>query len=347
MTLMTEQSQRGGANSTNTQIVVNAATDIENIRSIVHDAVAAEIYRYSQDARREMAENLVAIADKIVAKVALSGPDGTSKFANPDIQYNLGVIGREYSRSGDEGLGDLLVELLNDRCQFENRSVMAVVLNDAILTAPRLTDGELAALTVSWVVSRVQFQKISNLDTLVKRLGEYLLPFVPEIPLGESSYYHLEFAGCTSIESLMEAQFGQILLHFYPGLFSKGFDREGILPELQPFIENEIIFGPCLRDASKFQVLSASELDLENMTESLGLSAHAPALKQMLQRNLLSAEEIESEVVGIDPALASLIEIWNSNEIQNMRLTSVGIAIAHANMVRIRGFTSPLSIWVS
>ena len=41
-----------------------------------------------------------------------------------------------------------------------------------------------------------------------------------------------------------------------------------------------------------------------------------------------------------------LEDVWSKSAIRFADLTSVGIAIAHANAVRTSGFDGPLSVWI-
>ena len=345
---MSEQQQRGGAYSTNIQIVnFYKNVDPSVIDALVLDAVSAGIHKSGQAAQATQQGRLRSIANKLIAKVALGGEGATSKFADPDINHSLGVVGREYARTGDETLGDLLVELLNARCQLETRSLMAVVLNESIETAGRLTDGELAVLSLAWRVMRTTAAKTTTLIEFTNFVKEEIVPFAKGIPRGEATYFHLASVGCATVNMLQEITFGQCFLSNYPGMFSNGFAPDVVPLELQPSLNNEKIFISCFWDSSKLQVATLRDGDIDRVCEAAGLEKHVSDLKAIQNANLMSAKDIESKLAGIDPVLSDLIEAWNSTEMRRLWLTPKGIAIAHANYRRVTGFDVPLSQWIS
>jgi hypothetical protein len=41
-----------------------------------------------------------------------------------------------------------------------------------------------------------------------------------------------------------------------------------------------------------------------------------------------------------------LFDLWQNTPLKNLKLNSVGIAIGHANAVRVTGFDAPLGVWI-
>lgn len=56
--------------------------------------------------------------------------------------------------------------------------------------------------------------------------------------------------------------------------------------------------------------------------------------------------EIRAELIAALPWMAQLFDLWDSTPIKNLTLTSVGIALAHANMKKRTGRDFDLSIWL-
>jgi hypothetical protein len=56
--------------------------------------------------------------------------------------------------------------------------------------------------------------------------------------------------------------------------------------------------------------------------------------------------KIKDVVIGAAPFLAGVIQKWSNSGLSNFELTSVGMAIAHANIKRAIGNFAPLSIWL-
>ena len=50
---------------------------------------------------------------------------------------------------------------------------------------------------------------------------------------------------------------------------------------------------------------------------------------------------------AIRPYMSGVFETWSESAMKNLTLTSVGIAIGHANIKRLVGEFSNLSIWIN
>ncbi len=57
--------------------------------------------------------------------------------------------------------------------------------------------------------------------------------------------------------------------------------------------------------------------------------------------------EIKVKCIEIRPYMSGLFETWSESAIKNFTLTSVGIAIGHANIKRLVGEFADLSIWIN
>lgn len=347
------QHQRSGHSSTNIQIVNHALP--EDAKGLILDIVHAELYRYRQEAETVAEERMERIAQRVVERVAVAGPEATAAFADPDVQFSVGAVGRAYARTGDDNLADVLVDLLADRCAAEGRTLMAVVLNDAIETAAKLTDAELAALSLAWRLLNTRWLGMDSLESLREFLEREVAPFVDDLPDGEASYLHMQYLGC--LGTVMSTQTPEgAFLSAYPGIFSNGFTVEEIdaalleqLGEHRPVsvAEPGPFFIPCLRDPAKLQVNALFDENIEGAVVSLGVEAAAPGLKALMPRNQMTPQDARAWLAEQHTCMPALFDKWEKGGVGSVRLTSVGMAIAHSNYRRVTGLSSPLSIWVS
>jgi hypothetical protein len=65
------------------------------------------------------------------------------------MQYAVFTAQREFARSGDDQLGDILVDILVDRTKEPDRSLLQIVLNESLNVAPKLTADQLAAFCLN------------------------------------------------------------------------------------------------------------------------------------------------------------------------------------------------------
>jgi hypothetical protein len=60
----------------------------------------------------------------------------------------------------------------------------------------------------------------------------------------------------------------------------------------------------------------------------------------------MTDKEVKDFLSNIFPEITKIIDDWNKSSIKNMTLTSVGIAIGHANITRKIKQTFDLKIWI-
>lgn len=347
MSAENRQSQRSGPGSVNTQILL-AGPNWQEIRQLVTDSVQAELYRYTQESKELIDRRTVEIVEKVIARVSQSGPEVARAFKDPDVQHVVGELSKAYVRTGDDNLADVLVDLLADRCSNETRSLMALVLNDAIETAPKLTDQELAALSLAWRVHRTVSLLVVDLETFGAFIEHDLLPFANDMPSGEASYFHLQYLGCLAVMRMAEPTFEQAIRTLYGGLFSRGFDETQIPPDLQRYADDRRVFTACVHDPDRLQVNAMSLEALNARMPGYGIpDEHVSIIRNIYNAYLMPEDVIKEKLIAINPRMADFIERWNSCEIRRVDLTPVGIAISHANYRRVAGMDAPLSIWVS
>ena len=60
----------------------------------------------------------------------------------------------------------------------------------------------------------------------------------------------------------------------------------------------------------------------------------------------MNANEVKEYILSARPGLQNLFDVWNGSSMSKMTLTTVGIAIAHANFRRRTGQQLDLDVWV-
>ena len=61
----------------------------------------------------------------------------------------------------------------------------------------------------------------------------------------------------------------------------------------------------------------------------------------------MSEAEIRVKAIEISPIFGELFPKWNDTSLKNFMLDSIGISIGHANLKRVLGEFSALSIWIN
>ena len=60
----------------------------------------------------------------------------------------------------------------------------------------------------------------------------------------------------------------------------------------------------------------------------------------------MNIDEVNAYLLSVDLRMTKIFEVWSSSSFKKMELTSVGIAVAHANYRRKTGITLDLSEWI-
>lgn len=317
------------------------------VRDVALDVFRANFYELAGVAKDTAKARAEEITEDFLSKLQKEHPAGFEKSADPDFQYALFTVQKEYARNGDKDLGDLLVDLLVDRSKQEQRDILQIVLNESLVTAPKLTDNQLAVLAVTFLFKYTQNFGIGNHQLFGKYLDEHVAPFVPKIVKNLACYQHLEFSGCGSI-GLGARSLESILGATYQGQFLKGFEENEVAEKGVSIGIDQRFFIPCLNDPSKLQVRANSKELLDKAFEEHSIAQEdRTKITELFNAGKMSDAEIKEKCISIRPYMEDLFETWSESAMKNFTLTSVGIAIGHANIKRLVGEFANLSIWIN
>lgn len=341
------QRQTSGDNSTNYQVAgdLNAGLSYRDVKEIADDVFHQNFTHLATEAASIAEERARGICDKFLTKLTEESPESLKNARNPDFQRALFRVQEEFATTGDETLGDLLVDMLVDRSKQSGGSFRQVVLNEALKTAPRLTSTQVSVLGALFMARYVNVNT-NSIPQLYASLRQFWLPLIKDLRQpSDANMGHIAYAGCGSI-SMGVVTFTQLFLERYPGLLTLGFEEEQY-PWISKFKDTGIVM-PCLRDPVKLQVAAVSSTDLENKLSTIDAGEHASDLQQLLKENPISGEAIHAEIESVDPEFKRFAETWENSAMKSFNLTSVGIAIAHAHCRRILGSAMPsVDIWLS
>ena len=345
-----KQIQESGDDSVNIQaksIVVQMGITYSDMKEI-----ALDVYKENADKLSKVAEDIALkrveeITEKILQTLKSRNPEGLNSAQDPDFQYSLLTVQREYAKSGDKDLGDLLVDILVERTKVEQRGLLQIVLNESLGTAPKLTGSQLNVLSIIFSMKYTRTLGMLSLERLTGYLSHRLAPFIDDLPNSEASYQHLEFTRCGSI-SLGSNTITSIFKIKYPGVFTKGFTWEEFHNKVSQVKGSEKLLLPCLRDISRFQFNAAYHDQLKSAALKLGISdADCTKIDGFWDQHLMSDEEIKADLIARNEKMARLFTLWDNTPMKHMTLTSVGIAIGHAFTRSKTGDSDNLAIWIN
>ncbi len=102
-----------------------------------------------------------------------------------------------------------------------------------------------------------------------------------------------------------------------------------------------------LHNASLLQVNALNDEEIDAQCSRLGVdSEKAEMLKSLQAQKVMPQHKVKDYLLSVRPQMARLFEMWGDTPMKNMTLTSVGMAIAHANLKRQTGEDFALSTWI-
>ncbi|MGI6619122.1 MAG: LPO_1073/Vpar_1526 family protein [Bacillota bacterium] len=115
---LTKQVQNSGNNSTNIQAKeIKIGITYSEARQIAQDVFEADFYRLSEQAMKEAKARASAFAEQFLSELQKRAPYALSSMLDPDMQFAFHTSQKEYARTGDKDLGQLLVDILVDRAK--------------------------------------------------------------------------------------------------------------------------------------------------------------------------------------------------------------------------------------
>lgn len=343
--------QEGGEKSTNLQgqnVNVYNGISYSDARDIALDVFKSNFLELSQNAAtlaKERAEHLV---DEFLKKMEQTKAEKIDRIQDPDMQYALFSAQKEYARSGEKDMEDMLVSILMERIEENTQSLKKIVLNEALEIVPKLTDQQLDILTIIFLIQDTRNHNVNNKESLKNYIETYFVPFTKNLTKEKSCYKHLEYSGCCGTIGIAQDNLSQFFLNNYKGVFSKGFTEDDFNAITKGNKKLNSLLMPCINDSSLFQLNALTEEVLRTaVVEKLNESEQLfNQLKGLFNRSTMNVSEANDYLISIVPSMEEFIDTWKNSYMCAMNPTSVGTALAYINLKRKAGIELDLGIWI-
>lgn len=344
--------QEGGDGSSNIQAesvnVYNTGITYTDAKEIALDVFKTNFIHLKNEAAQIAAERAEEITENILKTLEDKHPESLKEFEQPAMQDALFTAQKEYAKSGDKALGDLLADIIVDRANVTQRNMLQIVLDESLAIASKLTVEQLDTLTLIFLLIKTRRMVIRNFDGFKTYLTEKIFPFVDNLIKENEHYNYLEYLRCGHIRAGNYGQLENNMRRTYKGFFSKGFTMDELdaeFPDDKPDFQGLII--PCFHDSSKFQIGVFDDETLDQRMDQKGYNpSQTNKVKQFFNKTTLPANEIKELLKKFNPKMEKVFDVWDNSNFNHFELSQVGIAIAHANYRRRTGETMDLSIWI-
>lgn len=343
--------QEGGEKSTNLQgqnVNIYNGISYSDAKEIFQDLFKSNFLQLKNEAAEIAQERAEEITDKFLTNLNEKSPESFDEFKEPAMQDALFTAQKEYAKSGDSDLGDLLVDILVDRAQTQSRNMLQLVLDESLKIAPSLTVAQLDTLTLNFLLLRTLSTGLRNFKDLEAMVKRDIEPFVENLLTDQNQYNYLEFHRCGHVRTGGYGNLEANWINNYKGLFSKGLDKESLTKIIENFEQYPELIRPCIHDNSLLQVSVMDDTVLDKEMERLKVADEIkPKFKQAFNQGTMNAKEVKELLIKTSPCLQKVFDTFTNSRFNKFELSSVGIAIAHANYRRRTGQTLDLSIWIN
>lgn len=347
----TKQDQNVGDGATAAQagrdIVINHGMSLTQMAEVMRE-VRNITESFTEEAMTKVNARVDDFEETVLRQFSDATKTNAQAFSDPDFQLMLGDAQKSYARSGDKAVKDTLADIIARRSLVESASREALTLNDAAARAPKLTKAEFATLSLCYLLRYTRRHDIDSVAALAAYLTQNIIPFAYDVSRENASFWHLGAQSCATVE-LGEVDLRNGLVRNYGGVLGLGITLENArsyVPDAKADLVPKII-QPCLRSddmvqpaainaevfAQHFRNTGFEQSELENFWNVYSNSIpQGDAFWDMLEQDA--------------PGVKLVADLWQNTPLKSLQLNSVGIAIAHANAVRVTGFEAPLSIWI-
>jgi hypothetical protein len=345
---MTRQDQNVETGSSAIQagrdVVIQQGISTEQMADIMV-AMAKQLSAFHDEALEKANARIDLFQKEILNRFAQPGKANPEAFRDPDFQYLLGDAQEAVARSGDAAVRDTLVDIIARRSLESDRNRLAITLNDAATKAANLTVNEFAALSLAYFIRYTINHSILSFPTFCNYVRNSLLPFAKDVSSEASSFWHLQAQSCGNVE-MGEVDISTVFKQHYGGVLGSGFTRQQLEDSLGPENKNALdgLIIACVNDPSKLQPAAINFSVLKTKAANTGLSENQLENVWNLFQNTMT--DIPDRIIAAIPEAGVLFEVWKNTPLKNFTLTSVGLAIGHANATRVVGLDAPLNIWI-
>ena len=186
--------------SVNQSTIVQAKGDInfngitaETAIEICKYVVKGELAVYTQDARVEAEKRLLDVSKKTIDRITSLKEDLLYRFKEPAIQMALNETFKNHIASGNEELGENLIDLLIERLRVQERTTEQSIIDEARNIIPKLSSNTVSLLAIM-VFSKLIFPyNKEQYDDLLLRLAPLVEKFKN---INSLDIAHLKQVGC-------------------------------------------------------------------------------------------------------------------------------------------------------
>ncbi len=326
--------------------------------SVIMETLAKQLPAYAVMAREIVDARLKDLEERLLQPFAEDKEARAQAFNDPDFQYLLTRGQHAYARSGDNGIKEVLVDLIVERSKQSERSLLALSLNDAVEKSAILTANEFAEITLCFFMHSVNLTLWVPPSKLSEFISSVINPLLPLISHSNVSYTYMQSHGCGSVLQIAQTNFDDLfrakfsMVFYRPLMIADAIDGLG-RDLFNKMAEHKLICAIASGGAGGISNIdsvvfnAASRHFFENSLSEVGFDSQTKEkIKILADACMLGATEFQKKISDELPNFDMFKEAWDNTPMKNFTLTTTGIAIGHANFQRLSKMSIPLDTWI-
>ncbi|KEP68887.1 hypothetical protein DL1_08330 [Thioclava dalianensis] len=313
-------------------------------------ALTAHVETLGNACRAQIEDRLKIFEAGVLERFAADGTTRSEAFREPDFLAATLDAQKAFARSGDEGLREVLTDLVAQRSKVAERSRLSLTLNDAIAKVGSIPDSDLNTLSMMFIFQNIQINTLTNIQELADYYSRLCLPLLDNISTSQSAINYLAAHGCVIPPSGLGIYSDalEIFSSRYGDIITKGVSEADLRDKFTDYdlllLRGLIVESPYGNGRKAFAVRGPQ---LEKILPQFGIyGEYSERYKEVTRHSQPSGDEFQGVMNAHFPRIAEVMAKYNEPIIRNSRLTSIGIALAHANLAKGPLQNVDLSIWI-
>ena len=156
------------------------------------------------EAVREAQNNVERFATKLESELANKiGSIALEKFKDPDVQAMINDAVQASARKGVKANPSVLIDLISERASIANDDFKDIVLSEAVLVVPKLTNAQISYLSFIHFMTSCSIGGLNHISELEHHSKLASNAVSSGFNLSDSQKKHIQYAGACSIASMM------------------------------------------------------------------------------------------------------------------------------------------------
>lgn len=333
------------------QIHIHQGINSDEVRALCLDLVQKEIALYKQQAAEESQRRFESLMDKFLDLLSKIDESKRQKLQEPAIQFAVNETFKEYIKSGEEELGDGLLDLMIERMEVDEHTTKQSLIDEARQILPKLSANTISLISIitfsELLIPRSNYdfvELLHNLSPLISRLrsvNSIDVAYLEQVGCGQSFSF---FNTGKTFEQRMLSIYNLLFLHPYTiEQYNTFMTQHGYNQGEMSFVARTIMSLMEIKGQKMQFKINAyrEELFLEEKRQEM-IDAMTLLFKDMTQ---FSEDEVKQFFVEIDANWVVVSELFKRGDVKNFILSPVGLYIGSRKLSKLFGKDIPLSIF--